>query len=219
MITANNTIVAVYGSHTEAEAAIKALQRSGFDMKTVSVAACDYHTDEHAVGCYHTGHRMKYWGGTGALWGSIWGVLIGSAFFFVPGIGPLLVAGPLVCSILGALDGALLTGGKSVLGGGLYSLGVPENMVLQYEAEVKNGRCMLLVQGSIEQLTTAREIVAHTGSHTWEEHPFEDSRTRRSPASNENDASPPSLALFTRVARNKGISSGIGNPTLQNVNA
>ena len=219
MITANNTIVAIYGSHTEAEAAIKELQRSGFDMKTVSVAACDYHTDEHAVGCYHTGSRMKYWGGTGALWGSIWGLLIGSAFFFIPGIGPLPVAGPLVCSILGALDGALLRGGKSVLGGGLYSLEVPENMVLQYEAEGKNGRCMLLVQASIEQLTTARDIVARTGSHTWEEHPFQDTGTRDSPVSNENLASPPSLGLFTGAAKNKGSSSGIGHPTFQNVNA
>ena len=160
MITTNNTIVAIYGAHADAEAAIKELQWSGFDMKEVSIAACDYHGDEHAVGYYSAGNRMKYWGGTGALWGSIWGMLIGSAFFFIPGIGPLLVAGPLVCSILGALDGALLTGGRSVLGGGLYSLGVPENMVLQYEAEVKSGKCMLLVQGSVEQLAQAREMVA-----------------------------------------------------------
>ena len=111
MITTNNTIVAIYGSHADGETAIKELRRGGFDMSKVSIAACDYQSDEHAVGYYSTGNCMQYWGGTGALWGSIWGMLIGSAFFFIPGVGPLLVAGPLVCSILGALDGALLTGG------------------------------------------------------------------------------------------------------------
>ena len=168
----NNTIVAIYGSHGDAEAAIKELQRSGFDMTQVSIAACDYHTDQQPVGCYHTGTRMKYWGATGALWGGIWGMLIGAAFFFIPGCGPLLVAGPLVCSIVGALDGALLAGGESVLCGGLYSLGVPENMVLQYEAKLKSGKCVVLVQGSKEQLAAAREIVARTNSQSWEEHPF-----------------------------------------------
>ena len=217
MITTNNTIVAIYGSHADAEAAITELLRSGFDMKRVSVAACDYHTDEHAVGYYSSGNRMKYWGGTGALWGSIWGMLIGSAFFFFPGVGPLLVAGPLVCSILGALDGALLTGGRSVLGGGLYSLGVPENMVLQYEAEVKSGKCMLLVRGSIEQLTTARKIVGHTGSQTWEEHPFQDTGTRGGPVCNENLTSPPSPDVSNVVARNKGVGSRICNPTFRSV--
>ena len=219
MIPTNNTIVAIYGSHADAEAAVKELLHSGFDMKKVSIAACDYHSDAHAVGCYSAGNCMKYWGGTGALWGSIWGMLIGSAFFFIPGIGPLLVAGPLVCSILGALDGALLTGGRSVLGGGLYSLGVPENMVLQYEAEVKSGKCMLLVQGSMEKLTEAREVVARTGSQTWEEHPFQDTGTRGIPVSNENLAPPMLPGLFTEVGGNEDVGSRICDPTSQSVNA
>ena len=45
-----NSIVAVYPSHTAAEAAIKELQQSGFDMKKLSIVGRDYHTDEHVVG-------------------------------------------------------------------------------------------------------------------------------------------------------------------------
>jgi len=54
----NNSIVAIYPSHTAAETAIKELQKSGFDMKKLSIVGRDYHTDEHVVGYYNTGDRM-----------------------------------------------------------------------------------------------------------------------------------------------------------------
>ncbi|MGD1084952.1 MAG: general stress protein, partial [Verrucomicrobiota bacterium] len=95
-MTKNNAVVAIYKSHIGAESAIKQLQESGFDMKKLSIVGRDYHTDENVVGYYNAGDRMKHWGKTGAFWGGIWGLLFGSAFFFVPGIGPLLIAGPLV---------------------------------------------------------------------------------------------------------------------------
>ena len=78
--------MAIYKSHTEAEAAVKELQQSGFDMKKLSIVGRDYHTDENVVGYYNTGDRMKYWGKLGAFWGGIWGLLFGSAFFLIPGV-------------------------------------------------------------------------------------------------------------------------------------
>jgi len=58
----DNSVVAIYPSHTAAEAAIKELQQSGFDMKKLSIVGRDYHTDEHVVGYYNVGDRMKHWG-------------------------------------------------------------------------------------------------------------------------------------------------------------
>ena len=115
----NNAVVGIYNSHTEAEASIKELQRSGFDMKKLSIVGKDYHTEEHVVGYYNAGDRMKVWGKLGAFWGGFWGFLFGSAFFFIPGIGPLIVFGPLVGWIVGALEGAVVVGGLSALGAGL----------------------------------------------------------------------------------------------------
>jgi len=66
-MTKNDSIVAIYPSHLAAEAAIKELQQSGFDMKKLSIVGRDYHTDEHVVGYYNVGDRMKYWGKTGAF--------------------------------------------------------------------------------------------------------------------------------------------------------
>ena len=92
----DNSVIAVYVSHEAAEAAIKELQLSGFEMKKLSIIGQDIHTDEHVVGYYNLDDRMKAWGKRGAFWGGLWGLLFGSAIFMVPGLGPLLVAGPLV---------------------------------------------------------------------------------------------------------------------------
>src|SRR6204780_4126815 len=120
-----STVVAVYGTHTEAEEAVKKLQRRGIDMHNLSIVGKDSHTDEHVVGYYNNCDRMKYWGKTGAFWGGFWGLLFGSAFFAIPGIGPILAAGPVVAWIVGALEGAAVVGGVSGLGAGLYGIGIP----------------------------------------------------------------------------------------------
>src|SRR5665811_469280 len=118
-----NAVVAVYGTHTAAEEAVKELQRSGVDMHSLSIVGKDYHTDEHVVGYYNTGDRMKYWGKLGAFWGGLWGWLFGSAMFFIPGVGPMMLAGPLVGWLVGALEGAVVVGGTSALGAALFSIG------------------------------------------------------------------------------------------------
>jgi hypothetical protein len=70
------SVVAVYETHGQAENAVKDLQEGGIDMKSLSIAAKDTHTDEHVVGYYNAGDRMKYWGKMGAFWGGFWGLLI-----------------------------------------------------------------------------------------------------------------------------------------------
>jgi hypothetical protein len=170
MMTKNNAVVAIYKSHAEAETAVKELQRSGFNMKKLSIVGRDYHTDENVVGYYNAGDRMKCWGAAGAFWGGIWGLLFGSAFFFVPGLGPLLVAGPLVGWIVGALEGAVVVGGLSAIGAGLYSLGIPKDSILRYETAVKTGKFVVIAHGSPAETAQAREIINSTNPETLEAH-------------------------------------------------
>ena len=155
-------VVAVYGAHTGAEEAVKELQRAGIDMHTLSIIGKDSHTDEHVVGYYNTGDRMKYWGKIGAFWGGFWGFLFGSAFFAIPGIGPVLVAGPLVAWIVGALEGAVLVGGLSAIGAGLVGIGIPKDSILKYELDLKTDKFLLLVHGAAEEVEKARSILAGT---------------------------------------------------------
>jgi hypothetical protein len=72
------SVVAVYGDHNSAEAAVKKLIASGFETKNLSVVGKGYHTDEKVVGFYNTGDRVKFWGTRGAFWGGFWGLLLSS---------------------------------------------------------------------------------------------------------------------------------------------
>jgi uncharacterized membrane protein len=162
----HNSVVATFDSHDRAEDAIRELQESGFDMKKLSIVGKDFHTEENVVGYYNTGDRMKYWGKLGAFWGGFWGLLFGSAFFWVPGIGQVLVAGPLVMWIVGALEGAVMTGGLTALGAGLYSIGIPKNSVLQYETKVKNGKLLLLAHGTADEVNRAKDLLDQTAANS-----------------------------------------------------
>ena len=150
---------ALYDTHAQAEQAVKDLQANGYNLKNLSIVGQEYHTEEKVVGYYNLGDRMLSWGGTGAFWGSIWSLLFGSAFFLVPGVGPLLIAGPLVAALVVALEGAAVGGTLSALAGALASIGIPENSVLEYETEIKAGKFLLLAHGTAAEVVRAREIL------------------------------------------------------------
>ena len=160
----NNAVVGVYDSHTKAEASIKELQRSGFDMKKLSIVGKDYHTEEHVIGYYNAGDRMKVWGKLGAFWGGLWGMLFGSAFFLIPGIGPIMVFGPLVGWIVAALEGAVVVGGLSALGAGLYSIGMPKDSIVKYETALKSDKFLVIAHGTADEVDKAKSILKTTGA-------------------------------------------------------
>ncbi len=165
-MTKNESVVAVYRTHQDAEQAIKELQQGGIDMHTLSIVSKEYHSDEQVTGYYNTGDRMKRWGSIGAFWGGFWGLLFGSAFFAIPGLGPILVAGPLVAWIVGALEGAVGLGAFGAVGAALYSIGIPKDSVLEYETAIKSDKFLLVVHGTAHQVSEAREILNNTNSET-----------------------------------------------------
>ena len=160
----SNAVVAIYEGHGDAEAAVMELQKAGFDMKKLSIVGRDFLTEERVVGYYNTGDRMKSWGTLGVFWGGIWGLLLGWAFFFIPGIGPVLVAGPLVHIIVITLEGAVVLGGMSAVGAGLYSLGIPKNSVLDYELALRTNKYLLVAHGSSEEVARAKDILGKTAA-------------------------------------------------------
>ena len=157
-----NSVVAIFNTHLEAEDAVKDLQKSKFDMKQLSIVGKEYNTQENVVGYYNTGDRVKYWGKLGAFWGGLWGWLFGSAFFFIPGIGPMVVGGPLVSWIIGALEGAVIMGGMSAFGAALYSIGIPKDSVVKYETSLKANKFLLVAHGTREQVEKASNILKTT---------------------------------------------------------
>jgi len=165
-----NSVVAIYDTHEQAERAIKELQEAGVDMKSLSIAGKDTHTDEHVVGYYNTGDRMKRWGKIGAFWGGFWGLLFGSGMFLIPGLGPILIAGPLVAWIIAGLEGAVVVGGVSALGAGLVSIGIPKDSVLKYEVALKTDKYLLVVHGTEDAVTNAKNIISGTEHSSYTVH-------------------------------------------------
>jgi uncharacterized membrane protein len=156
------SVVAIYDTHTHAEEAVNELQRAGFDMKNMSIAGRDHHTDERVVGYYTVGESMKYWGKQGGFWGSIWGRLLGAAFFVIPGIGQVLVAGPIVAWMIGSLESSVVVGGLSALGAVLYDIGIPKDSVVKYESALKSDKFLLLAHGAADEVAKARDIIQTT---------------------------------------------------------
>jgi hypothetical protein len=169
-LTDPEAVVAIYNTHSDAEDAVRQLQRGGFDMKKLSIVGKGYQTDEQVVGFYNTGDRVKYWGGLGALWGGLFGLLFGVAFFWVPGVGPVLVAGPLIAAIVAGLENAVVVGGLSALGAALFSLGIPKDSVLRYETAIKADKYLVLAHGTAEEVEKAKAILKTTEPADLDEH-------------------------------------------------
>ena len=162
--------VAVYNLHTQAEEAVKALQRAGFDMKKISIIGRDYETDEHVVGFLNAGDRAKVFGKWGAFWGGLMGMLFGSALMFVPVVGHVIVLGPLAAMLFGGLQGAVVVGGISALAGALMALGIPRDSVLRYEVALKANKFMLVVHGDAQEIQRAHELLKSSGLASFDHH-------------------------------------------------
>lgn len=166
--------VALYDQHTQAENAVKELQRAGFDMKKISIIGKDYETEEHVIGFLNAGDRAKIFGKYGAFWGGLMGVLFGSAMMFIPIVGHVIILGPLAATIFGGLQGAVVVGGLSALGGALMAIGVPKNSVLRYETALKANKFMLVVHADSAEISRAHEVLKISGASSFDHHRAQD---------------------------------------------
>ena len=163
-MTEKNSAVAVYDSHTDLEKALEELRRDGVDEKRISIIGREDAEGEQVVGYYYTGERAGYMGRLGAFWSGLLIFLVGSAIFFIPGLGQVIVAGPIVSWIVAALEGAVIIGGLSAVGVALYSLGIPKEKVLKYETFLKANKYLLVIHGTVEEVDRAHKILDGTNA-------------------------------------------------------
>lgn len=158
-----DTVVAVYGRHDAAEAAIRQVAEFGFDMQHFSIVGRGYHTEEKVIGFYSTGDRVKFWGSRGAYWGGLWGLLFGGMMLTIPVIGPVVVLGHLAAAVFatvaGAVEGAVIMGGLGALGAALFSIGIPHHSVLLYEQALKADQFLVVAHGPENEMERARTLL------------------------------------------------------------
>ena len=159
MSAKNDAVVATFAHHGDAADAVRKLAGAGFDMTHFSIIGKGYHTEEKVIGFYNTGDRIAFWGKNGAIWGGLWGLFFGGMMLTIPVVGPVVVLGHLAAMVFAAVEGAVVVGGLSALGAALFSIGLPENSVIQYEEALKADGFLIVAHGPADEMARAKTII------------------------------------------------------------
>lgn len=165
-------IIGVFSDRTEAEDAIDELKTADYDAKDISVITRD--RDDAEVIKTNTGSNVAdgiaSGATTGGVIGGLAGLLIGIGAITIPGLGGLLIAGPLAAAlgltgaaattVSGAVTGAVAGG----LVGALVGIGVPEEDATYYEGRVKDGGILVAVPTRERNENDVREILEDNGA-------------------------------------------------------
>lgn len=162
------TVIGVFSTRDQAEKAVAELRSKGFE-KEISILAKDDRAntgrdidrDENTV-MFGGGDTLSGGAATGGVLGGIAGLALGAGAIAIPGLGPIIAAGP----IAGMLSGAA-TGG---LAGGLVDWGIPEDRSKYYEKKVKEGNIVATVKTSDDKINSAADILRKNGAQDVETH-------------------------------------------------
>lgn len=160
------TVVALFDDLAQARAAVQDLRDAGYQDNEVSLAA-NAAADEYSRLFDENG---KYYQGSdvyseqtpavvgaevGALVGGLGGLLLSLTFLPIPGVGPIIAAGPITATLVGAIGGALAGG----LIGALTTLGVPEEHAEVYAEGLRRGGTLVVIKTAEDRLGPASEIL------------------------------------------------------------
>jgi hypothetical protein len=163
MASKNTAVFGIYRTVAQAEKAVDTLTASGFPHNDISVLLTDSQTSHDFA---HQKNTKAPEGATagvaaGGIIGGTLGLLVGLGTLAIPGIGPLLAAGPLVAAFAGIGAGGAAGG----VIGALVGMGIPEYEAKRYEGHVKNGGVLMSVHcDTSTEITRAEELLKGTGA-------------------------------------------------------
>lgn len=159
----NEAVIGLVPSRSSAEHVVLELQKAGFTGNEISVLFPDASGTKDFAHEQHTKapEGAVTGAGTGGAVGGTLGLLAGIGALAIPGVGPLIAAGPIMAALSGAAAGALVGG----LGGALIGLGIPEIEAKQYEGKIKDGNILLSVHvTTTENRDVAKRILEQRGA-------------------------------------------------------
>jgi hypothetical protein len=166
----NNATLSVFKSQVDAEAAVRLLARNGYDLGKVSMVGRDTDNDTCVSGCVNENGRGSSSTKDGVSWSGIRGMLVGSGFCLVPGIGSVVVAGPLLSLIVRSMGDGIPPDKLGALATGLHQLGIPKDSILRCQGALKAGKVVLIAEGSAMAMILARELFRRTPVEVIEQH-------------------------------------------------
>lgn len=162
------TLIGLFNSRNQAERAITELQKRGLTGDEISIVAKgdktqgDREEGQRMTGLAGGGQDLSEGTYTGGVLGGLAGLLAGVGALAIPGIGPVVAAGPIAAAITGAVGGGIA--------GGLIDWGIPEERGRYYESKVKEGDILAIVKASREKVDDAADIFRRNGAQDVEVH-------------------------------------------------
>src|SRR3954447_8415712 len=147
------TVVGLFRDRNEVQAALHDLEGDGITREHISIVAYNPDVSEH-------GSELGSNTTKGAAAGGIAGLVLGLAAIALPGIGPILAAGPIAAALAGAGVGAA-TGGML---GALIDMGVPGHEAKYYEDALHQGGTLLIVRSAGEMAEKAQSVLHRHGA-------------------------------------------------------
>ncbi|WP_313641526.1 general stress protein [Paenibacillus sp.] len=165
----NKRIVGVFASEHEASRVIEELKRQGCRTEDISIIARNKVESQRAESSTQVPEGMASGAAKGGHLGGLTGLLMGIGALAIPGIGPIIAAGPLAATLAGAAIGA----GSGGLVGGLIGLGIPEEEAKSYDNYVGEGHILVMVDvEGVQKETEMKRIFVQYNS--MNAHRFED---------------------------------------------
>jgi hypothetical protein len=155
-------VFGIYHTGNQAERAVDDLLAAGFSNDDISVLLPDHLGSNDFAHVNNTKAPEGATAGvtTGGAIGGTLGLLAGIGVLAIPGVGPLIAAGP----IMGALAGLGVGGAVGGLIGALVGMGIPEYEAKRYEGRIKEGGVLLSVHcDTSDEITRAKDLLKQTG--------------------------------------------------------
>jgi hypothetical protein len=160
---ANKAVFGIYTTRRQVENAVDELKAQGFRNTDISVLFPEN------VGTKDFAHEkgtkapegMATGATSGAVVGGALGWLAGIGALAIPGVGPLIAAGPIIAALTGVGVGGAVGG----IAGALIGLGIPEYEAKRYEGRVKTGNILLSVHADDSKwIDKAERVLKSTGA-------------------------------------------------------
>ena len=152
--------VAVYDSLAQAGDAVGLLQREGYPRDQISMVTRSVQNERKLRQVIEHGDRTESGAAAGGILGGLVGALVGASLFLIPGLGPLIILGPLAAAATGSAVGSLI--------GAISGWGVPADHLGRYEQMLKDGKCLVIAHGDPEEVDRAYALLSGTGAEQLE---------------------------------------------------
>lgn len=151
-------VIGVFSDRDSAEKAVKQLRSQGFNTEEINIISkgqnnSDSKTYEDDI----TDGAL-----TGGTLGGIGGLLVGAGALAIPGIGPIIAAGPIAAALSGAVAGSIA--------GGLIDWGIPAETSQKYEQSVAQGNILAVIRSDAAKVQQAAQILRQNGASDVESH-------------------------------------------------